>query len=200
MLHIEQDYRYTVASRCRLRVWHGEREIPCACWRNVLSRVIWSHCIWLDMQNLALIFIKQYFVFKLQHLKTSLQPLWVHKAPFRIELIIRDRPIYRITDICPEFFFLLVTYTIIQSITSSEMCSLYLTHPSAHTQQWALFTQRLMPRKCSSKATACNFEQYSLVWNTLNYINIYYRTIILPINISIEINYLLSPQAIAVWV
>ncbi len=28
---------------------------------------------------------------------------------------------------------LLVTYTIIQSITSSEMCSLYLTHPSAHT-------------------------------------------------------------------
>ncbi len=33
------------------------------------------------------------------------------------------------------YFFLLlfVTYTIIQSITSSEMCSLYLTHPSAHT-------------------------------------------------------------------
>ncbi len=30
-----------------------------------------------------------------------------------------------------SFFF--VTYTIIQSITSSEMCSLYLTHPSAHT-------------------------------------------------------------------
>ncbi len=26
-----------------------------------------------------------------------------------------------------------VTYTIIQSITSSEMCSLDLTHPSAHT-------------------------------------------------------------------
>ncbi len=29
--------------------------------------------------------------------------------------------------------FLFVTYTIIQSITSSEMCSLHLTHPSAHT-------------------------------------------------------------------
>ncbi len=29
--------------------------------------------------------------------------------------------------------FLFVTYTIIQSITSSEICSLYLTHPSAHT-------------------------------------------------------------------
>ncbi len=26
-----------------------------------------------------------------------------------------------------------ITYTIIQSITSSEMCSLHLTHPSAHT-------------------------------------------------------------------
>ncbi len=29
--------------------------------------------------------------------------------------------------------FLIVTYTIIQSITSREMCSLHLTHPSAHT-------------------------------------------------------------------
>ncbi len=29
--------------------------------------------------------------------------------------------------------FLFVTYTIIQSITSSEMCSLHLTHPSGHT-------------------------------------------------------------------
>ncbi len=28
---------------------------------------------------------------------------------------------------------LFVTYTIIQSITSSKMCSLHLTHPSAHT-------------------------------------------------------------------
>ncbi len=28
---------------------------------------------------------------------------------------------------------LFVTYTIIQSITSSEMCSLHLTHPSVHT-------------------------------------------------------------------
>ncbi len=34
-----------------------------------------------------------------------------------------------------------------------------------------------------STATACNFIQDSLVWNTLNYINIYYRTIISPINI-----------------
>ncbi len=29
--------------------------------------------------------------------------------------------------------FLFVTYTIIQSITSSEICALHLTHPSAHT-------------------------------------------------------------------
>ncbi len=29
--------------------------------------------------------------------------------------------------------FVFVTYTIIQSITSSEMCALHLTHPSAHT-------------------------------------------------------------------
>ncbi len=29
--------------------------------------------------------------------------------------------------------FLFVTYTIIQRITSSEMCSLHLTHPSTHT-------------------------------------------------------------------
>ncbi len=31
------------------------------------------------------------------------------------------------------YLFFFVTYTIIQSITSSEMCSLYLTHPSVHT-------------------------------------------------------------------
>ncbi len=30
-------------------------------------------------------------------------------------------------------FFFFFIYTIIQSITSSEMCSLHLTHPSAHT-------------------------------------------------------------------
>ncbi len=30
---------------------------------------------------------------------------------------------------------LFVTYTIIQSITSSEMCSLHLTHPNAHTRR-----------------------------------------------------------------
>ncbi len=32
---------------------------------------------------------------------------------------------------------LFVTYTIIQSIMRSEMCSLHLTHPSVHLEQWA---------------------------------------------------------------
>ncbi len=36
-------------------------------------------------------------------------------------------------DLKKRKIFLFVTYRIIQSITSSEMCSLYLTHPSAHT-------------------------------------------------------------------
>ncbi len=34
-----------------------------------------------------------------------------------------------------EFLFLFVTYTIIQNITSSEICALHLTHPSAHTHR-----------------------------------------------------------------
>ncbi len=48
--------------------------------------------------------------------------MWVHKAPFRIELIIRDRPIYRFTDIFPEFLliFLLVTYIIIHSAVDAQ--------------------------------------------------------------------------------
>ncbi len=37
-----------------------------------------------------------------------------------------------------NIYIFFVTYTIIQSTTSSEMCSLYLTHPSTHThlEQW----------------------------------------------------------------
>ncbi len=79
---------------------------------------------------------------------------------------------------------------------SSGHCSLTHTHKhtwssgDTHTHTWS-------SGHCSPHVT---FIQDSLVWNTLNYINIYYRTIISPINISIEINYLLSPQAIAVWV
>ncbi len=42
-----------------------------------------------------------------------------------------DRYFSRYLSILPLSFFL--SHTIIQSITSSEMCSLYLTHPSAHT-------------------------------------------------------------------
>ncbi len=72
------------------------------------------------------------------------------------------------------------------------------THTHTHTHTWS--SEHCSLRKSSSMTTPCNFIQDSLVWNTLNYINIYYRTIISPINISIEINYLLSLQAIAVWV
>ncbi len=41
--------------------------------------------------------------------------------------------LYPLEPRLPLLFFLFVTYTIIKSITSSEMCSLHLTHPSAHT-------------------------------------------------------------------
>ncbi len=72
------------------------------------------------------------------------------------------------------------------------------THTHTHTHTWS--SGHCSLRRSSSTTTACNFIQDELVWNTLNYINIYYRTIISPINISIKINDLLSPQAIAVWV
>ncbi len=116
-----------------------------------------------------------------------------------------------ITEIIYIYFFF--TYTIIQSITSSEMCSLYLTHPSAYTlgavdththththtlgavdtHTWS--SGHCSLRRSSSTTTACNFFQDSLVWNTLNYIKIYYRTIISPINFSIKINYYLRKRS-----
>ncbi len=100
-------------------------------------------------------------------------------------LTTRDRPIYIGLPIFKHFtiigfekrFFLFVTYTIIQSITSSEMCSLYLTHPRAHTlgavdthtdthththtHTWS--SGHCSLRRCSSTTTACNFIQDSLV-------------------------------------
>ncbi len=73
------------------------------------------------------------------------------------------------------------------------MCSLYLTHPSAHTPGAVDTVHSEAP------ARPPHVTLYKIhLFETLNYINIYYRTIISPINISIEINYLLSPQAIAV--
>ncbi len=75
------------------------------------------------------------------------------------------------------FFFFYYTYIIIQSITSSEILfSAFDPSKYTHLEQCSL-------RRSSSTTTACNFIQDSLVWNTLNYINIYYRTIISPINI-----------------
>ncbi len=65
-----------------------------------------------------------------------------------------------------------------------------------HTHTWSSVHSGEAP----ARPPHVTFIQDSLVWNTLNYINIYYRTIISPINISFEIHYLLSLQAIAVWV
>ncbi len=59
-----------------------------------------------------------------------------------------------------------------------------------HTHTWS--SGHCSLRRSSSTTTACNFIQDSLVWNTLNYINIYYITVILPINISIEIKLFIS--------
>ncbi len=44
-----------------------------------------------------------------------------------------DQNFSRYLSILPLSVFFYLSHTIIQSITSSEMCSLYLTHPSAHT-------------------------------------------------------------------
>ncbi len=41
--------------------------------------------------------------------------------------------IFMVWNLLNILIFLFITCTIIQSITSSEMCSLHLTHPSAHT-------------------------------------------------------------------
>ncbi len=63
------------------------------------------------------------------------------------------------------------------------------THRHTHVEQWAhththtWSSGHCSLRRSSSTTTACNFIQDSLVLNTLNYINIYYRTIISPINI-----------------
>ncbi len=55
----------------------------------------------------------------------------VHPKMKSLSVITHPRVISKTIE---EEEFLFVTYTIIQSITSSEMCSLYLTHPSAHTR------------------------------------------------------------------
>ncbi len=51
--------------------------------------------------------------------------------------------------------FLFVTFTIIQSITSSEMCALHLTHPSAHTPG-AVGSQRCCARGAVGGSVPCS--------------------------------------------
>ncbi len=110
-----------------------------------------------------------------------------------------DWPIYRYIGL-PIFFPIFKHFTIIgyrlwkKTITDIFF---FVTHNyTEYNQQWNVFSV-FDPSKCtdtwssghcslrrsSSTTTACNFIQDSLVWNTLNYINIYYRTIISPINI-----------------
>ncbi len=133
---------------------------------------------WLQPKHtMVLAFGKYSFCFYIYCERTMLSFWKLYMYVNTMWINIRDRRIYRFTDI--YFILFLVTYTIIQRIISSEMCSLHLTHPSAHT--WSSGHGSL--GRSSSTTTACNFIQDSLVWNTLNYINIYYRIIISPINI-----------------
>ncbi len=77
-------------------------------------------------------------------------------------------------------FFFLFFFLYIHNYTEYNQqwnFDLHSTHPSTHTPG-AVFTQEKLQHDHT-----CNFIQDSLVWNTLNYINIYYRTIISPINI-----------------
>ncbi len=57
------------------------------------------------------------------------------------------------------------------------------THRHTHLEQWTHTDTHTWSSGHTHTHTACNFIQDSLVWNTLNYINIYYRTIISPIHI-----------------
>ncbi len=51
--------------------------------------------------------------------------------------------------------FLFVTYTIIQSITSSEICPLHLNHPSAHTLE-AVSSRRCGAREAVGGSVSCS--------------------------------------------
>ncbi len=86
--------------------------------------------------------------------------------------------------------FLHLSYTIIPAV-KCVLCIWHIqvhthleqwTHTHTHTHTWS--SGQCSLRRSSSTNTACNFIQDSLsLWNTLHYINIYYRTIISPINI-----------------
>ncbi len=85
------------------------------------------------------------------------------------------------------------THTHLEQWTHTHTHTLGAVGTHTHTHTWS--SEHSSLRRSSSTATACNFIQDSLVCNTLNDINIYYRTIISPINISIEIIYYLRKRS-----
>ncbi len=65
-------------------------------------------------------------------------------------------PLYLVHLACRrEEYFFLVTYTIIQSISSREICALHLTHPSAHTPR-AVGSQRCGSRGAVGGSVPCS--------------------------------------------
>ncbi len=88
-------------------------------WKAFISSE-WNESSWMcsPIQN-ALLYYSPY-IHSITHTYITLLHRWTEKLLIII-IIIKLR------------LALFVTYTIIQSITSSEMCSLHLTHPSAHT-------------------------------------------------------------------
>ncbi len=88
-------------------------------WKAFISSD-WNESSWMcsPIQN-ALLYYSPY-IHSITHTNITLLHRWIDKLLIII-IIIKLR------------WALFVTYTIIQSITSSEMCSLHLTHPSAHT-------------------------------------------------------------------
>ncbi len=71
----------------------------------------------------------QEFVCKLMFKKKKLK--YKHLSGVKVWQLTLDSPTCSVYEIL--FWIFAYTYTIIQSITSSEMCYLHLTHPSAHT-------------------------------------------------------------------
>ncbi len=117
----------------------------------------------------------------------KIQPNLLLLILVKMGIMYRDwlRPIYRCTDTIIGYRFWKKLYF---------FCHIH--NYTEYNQQWNVFSALDLSkcthiwssghcsfRKCSSTTTACNFIQDSLVWNTLYYINIYYRTIISPINI-----------------
>ncbi len=91
----------------------------------------------------------------------GLHALYMHSEIWNIrfqEILINELNYYYNFFITKLRWALFVTYTIIQCITSSEMCSLHLTHPSVHTPG-AVGSRRCGARGAVGLVTwGCGFE------------------------------------------